>query len=179
MELHITFSYFPYEIQSFRRQLSIFMLISLFTFKVLIKHCIIVQKKQWLDKCYRESSSSGQMVEMRIGAFKWGHTSTNDAERLERPKYVTTPEFINNIILDDSKMKVRELAETTSISTGSVDKILHDDLGMRKLTGKWVLHLLTIDQKRQRVRNSKSCLDLFNYNSTTTHQNWTNKQNNW
>ena len=68
-------------------------------------------------------------------------------------------------------MKVRELAETTSISTGSVDKILHDDLGMRKLTGKWVLHLLTIDQKRQRVRNSKSCLDLFNYNSTTTHQN--------
>ena len=33
---------------------------------------------------------------------------------------------------------------------------------MRKLTAKWTLHLLTIDQQCQRFSDSKSCLDLFN-----------------
>ena len=35
---------------------------------------------------------------------------------------------------------------------------------MRKLTAKWVPCLPTIDQKRQGVRDSMSCLDLFNHN---------------
>ena len=54
-------------------------------------------------------------------------------------------------------MKVRELAEVAGISIGSVVKILHGHLGMRKLTAKWVPRLLTIDQKRQRVCD----LELF------------------
>ena len=65
---------------------------------------------------------------------------------------------------DNPKVKVRELAEVACISIESVVKILHEDLGMRKLTEKWVPRLLTIDQKRQRVRDSKSCLNLFNRN---------------
>ena len=44
-------------------------------------------------------------------------------------------------------------------------KFLHEDLGMRKLTPKWVPCLQTIDQKRQRVHDSESCLDLYNHNS--------------
>ena len=55
---------------------------------------------------------------------------------------------------------MRELDEVAGISIGSVVKILHEDLGMKKLTAKEVLHLLAIDQKRQRVRDSKSCLFL-------------------
>ena len=49
-----------------------------------------------------------------------------------------------------AKWQVRELAEAVGISIiGSVVKILHEDLGMRKLIAKWVPRLLTIDQKRQ------------------------------
>ena len=40
-------------------------------------------------------------------------------------------ENIHDIIFDDPKLKVRELAEAAGISIGSVVKILHDDLGMR------------------------------------------------
>ena len=54
------------------------------------------------------------MVEKWSGEFKRGRTSTNDAERSGRPKYVTTPEII--------------------------------------------------DKKRQRVRDLKICLNLFNRN---------------
>ena len=57
-----------------------------------------------------------------------------------------------------------ELVEAAGISIGSVIKILHEDLYMRKLTAKWVLRFLTIDQKRQLVHDSKSCLDLYNCN---------------
>ena len=103
-----------------------------------------VQTKQWLDKCYRESSPMRQMVEELIDEFKRGRTSTTDAERSGRPSAVATPEIIekvHNIVLDDPKVKVRELAEAAGISFGSLVKILHE------LTVKWGPRLLTIDQK--------------------------------
>ena len=61
------------------------------------------------------------MVEKWIGEFKRGNTSTNDAEKSERLKDVTSPEIfekIHAIVLDDPKVKVRKLAETTGISIG-------------------------------------------------------------
>ena len=39
--------------------------------------------------------------------------------------------------------------------------IFHESLGMRKLFSKWVFHLLTPDQKPQRVEDSERCLELF------------------
>ena len=61
---------------------------------------------------------------------------------------------------------MHELAEAAGISIGLVVKILHEALSIRKLTIKWVQCLLITDQKRQRIRDSKSCLDLFNRNSS-------------
>ena len=104
------------------------------------------------------------MVKKSIREFKRGRISTNNADRLEGRKDVTTSEIIKkiyDIVLDDSKVIVHELAEGAGISIGSVVKILHEDLGMRKLTAKWVPRLLTIDQKRQQVRDSKSSLDNY------------------
>ena len=79
-------------------------------------HCLLsklqtieTQTKQWLDKCYGESSPSRQIFGKWIGEFKRGRTSTNDAERLGRPKDVTSPEIIAkiyDIVLGDPKVKV-------------------------------------------------------------------------
>ena len=73
------------------------------------------------------------MAEKWIGEFKRGRTSTHDAEQLGiRPKDVTTPEIIekiHEILLYDPKLKVRELAESAGILSGSVVKILHKGLG--------------------------------------------------
>jgi len=46
-------------------------------------------------------------------------------------------------------MKVRELIEATGISHGTVISILQ--LGMKKLSAKWVSRLLTVDHKRDHV----------------------------
>lgn len=45
-----------------------------------------------------------------------------------------------------------------------MDRILHDKLGMRKLSARWVPRLLTIDNKRTRLNHSKASLDLWNRN---------------
>ena len=50
--------------------------------------------------------------------FKRGRISLEDDPREERPKSATTPEIIEqvqDVILDDRRMKVREIAETIGI----------------------------------------------------------------
>ncbi|GBP85450.1 Histone-lysine N-methyltransferase SETMAR [Eumeta japonica] len=93
--------------------------------------------------------------------------STSDAERSGRPKEVITPEIVDKIhemILNDRRMKVRELTHAVGISTEWVHHILHKYLGMRKLSARWVPRLLTLDRKRNRVTTSKECLAMFSRN---------------
>jgi histone-lysine N-methyltransferase SETMAR len=63
-------------------------------------------------------------------------------------------------------MKVREIAETTGISKERVGYILHEELDMKKLCARWVLCLLTADQKRTHMKISEQCLERFNKNKT-------------
>ena len=67
-------------------------------------------------------------------------------------------------VLADRKLKLFKIADVLKLSKGSVFTILHEHLSMRKLCSKWVLHLLTVDQKQQRVDDSEGCLQLFQRN---------------
>jgi histone-lysine N-methyltransferase SETMAR len=62
------------------------------------------------------------------------------------------------------RVKVREIASAVSIWTERVPKILLQHLNMRKLSARWVPQLLTVDQKRDRVRCSRDNLQLFQRN---------------
>ena len=66
-------------------------------------------------------------------------------------------------ILTNCKLKLCEIAEEL-ISKGSVFTILYEHLSKRKLCSKWVLCLLTVDQKQQRINDSEWCLQLFQCN---------------
>jgi len=68
------------------------------------------------------------------------------------------------MLLDDRRMKVREIAETIGISKESVGYILHEELDMKKLCARWVPRLLTADQKRTRMEISEQCLERLNKN---------------
>ena len=107
------------------------------------------------------------MVKKWFIDFRCGRTSTNDAERSGRPIEVSTPENVEKIhemVLADRKVKVREIVDAIGISYGSVVSILNDQLGLRKLSARWVPRLLSIDHKRKRVTASKDCLELINRN---------------
>jgi len=50
------------------------------------------------------------------------------------------------------------------MSKDRVRHILHEILGMRKLSARWVPRLLTLDNKRNRETTSEQCLTLFKSN---------------
>jgi hypothetical protein len=47
------------------------------------------------------------------------------------------------MLLEDRRMKVREISETTGISKEGVGYILHEELDMKNLCARWVPRLLT------------------------------------
>ena len=124
----------------------------------------IIEAKQWLDKRYGDSAPGITTIIDWYAEFKRGRTNTDDTERSGRPKSTVIPENItkiHKIVLDDRKLKLREIADTLKISECSVFTILHEFLGIRKLFSKWVPRLLTPGQKQKRVENSERCLELF------------------
>ena len=77
---------------------------------------------------------------------------------------VTTPEIIyqiHELILDDSRVSAKSIAEQLGISRERVGSIIHEDLDMWKLSAKWVPKCLNVDQKRQRCQSSEQLLEFF------------------
>ena len=141
-------------------------------FRVLIKHYFlrgksIKETEEKLAKYYKESAPSHSMVHKWFTEFRCGRISTNDAERPGLPKEVTSQEIIDkiHIVLNDRRLKLREISETVNISAGRVWHILHECLGTRKLTARWVPRLLLADHKWGRVVASEQCLGMFQRNS--------------
>jgi histone-lysine N-methyltransferase SETMAR len=101
-------------------------------------------------KVYGDSSPSFSTITKWAAEFKRGRTSLEDDPREGLPKSATTPDIIeqeHNMVLDDRRMKVREIAVTIGISKERVGDILHEELDMNKLCARWVPRLLTADQK--------------------------------
>ncbi|KAG5323773.1 SETMR methyltransferase, partial [Pseudoatta argentina] len=138
-------------------------------FHAVIKHlhmkCLTPKEiKAELDNVHSTSAPAFATVYNWVNEFKRGRTSTCNAPRSERPIETTTPEIIDkvhDIVLTDRRVKVRELIEATGISHGTVISILHEQLGMKKLSARWVPRLLTVDHKRNRVVVPKQCLEMF------------------
>jgi len=120
-------------------------------------------------KVYGDSFRSFSIIKKWAAEFKRGRTSLEGDPCEGHPKSATTPEIIEQVhdmVLDDRRIKVREIAETIGISKECVGYILHEELDMKKLCARWVLHLLTADQKRTRMKISEQCLEHFNKNKT-------------
>jgi transposase len=70
-------------------------------------------------KVYGDSSPSFSTIKKWAAEFKRGRTSLEGDPREGCPKSATTPEIIeqmHDMVLDDRRMKVREIAETMGIS---------------------------------------------------------------
>ena len=76
-----------------------------------------------------------------VGEFKRGRTSLKDEARSGRPLDATDEEMckkVRDLVYSDRRIQVEEIAQALGISHGSVSTILHDRLGMRKLTARSV-----------------------------------------
>ena len=167
--------------------LDILKTVDLKQFRMLIYHCFLmkkntVQAQQWLEKCYENSAPSKTTICRWYADFERGCTDTEGAERSGRPNEIFTPETIekvHQIVFENRKLKLREIADTLKISYGSVYAILHEHLSIRKLLWKWVPRLLTVDQKRQRVVDSERCLELFRRNKPNSLRRYVTMDETW
>lgn len=93
--------------------------------------------------------------------FKMGKDSL---DRCGRPTTATTEVTISRLhraVMDDRRLTVNQLADTVGISRERVENILHSELGMSKVSARWVPRLLTPDQKLTRLSLSQANLAIF------------------
>ena len=98
------------------------------------------------------------IIRNRVAQFKHSDFSTYDAPRPGRPKTVTAPQIIDQIhelILEDSRILAKSIAEQLGISSEWVGSIIHEDLDMQKLSTKWVPKYMNMDEKHQRCQASE------------------------
>jgi len=113
-----------------------------------------------------EHASLYATIKNWVAQFKHGDSSNYDVPHLGRPKTVITPEIIDQIhelILEDRRILAKSIAEQLGISHEWVGSTIHQDSDMRKLSVKWVLKCLNVDQKRRWCQSSEQLLECFRH----------------
>ena len=117
-----------------------------------------------LADVYGSSAPSYAQVKFWVGEFKRGRVSLEDEARSGRPLDATDEEMCKKVwdlVYSDRRIQVEEIAQALGISHGSVPTILHDRLGMRKLTAHWVPKSLSDEQMATRASVCSSLLKHF------------------
>lgn len=99
-----------------------------------------------------------------VAEFKRGRLSCEDDHRSGRPSTSVTEENVKkveNLILQDRRITIKHLADILKISFGSIQSIVTDSLGFRKVSARWVPRMLTDENKRRRLEISKRNLEML------------------
>ncbi|CAH2014210.1 unnamed protein product, partial [Acanthoscelides obtectus] len=99
------------------------------------------------------------------GELKRGRVSLSDDSRVGAPKTAVTQENVDavrKLNIENRHVTYREIEVCLMISNTSIQIILHEELGVRKLVSRWIPHLLTEEQKAARVSWCQKTLDRFN-----------------
>ena len=95
--------------------------------------------------------------------FKSGRTSLEDDDRVGRPqtsKSDNNAQRVDALVREDRRLKVREMASILELSKTTVHRLVHDTLGYRKVSARWVPKMLTDAHKLQRLNVSQYLLNL-------------------
>lgn len=123
-----------------------------------------------LSSVYGEQCMSLQMVTRWRTAYLNGRKELHDEARQGRPTSAVNEgnvALVKQLIEEDSRYTLDELAEkvrcTSKIdcSRTSIQKIIHDELQLRKVSARWVPRLLTEQHKTQRLNAASTFLKAY------------------
>ena len=109
-------------------------------------------------------TSSYAQVKFWVGEFKRRRTSLEDEARSGRLQDATDEEMckkFGDLVYSGRQIQVEEIAQALGILHGSASTILHDRLGMRKLTARWVPKSLSDEQMATRESVCSALLKRF------------------
>ena len=99
-----------------------------------------------------------------VKAFKAGKFSFEDDTPPGRPKTSVTKAntaVVKILVEQDARLSVKDIASCTGIPEDSVQTILKKHLDLRKVCARWVPHLLTEEQKTQRLKCAQEFLKTY------------------
>ena len=125
---------------------------------------LIDSKQIFNELCsiYGPQTISMRTVFRWVKAFKAGKFSVDT--RPGRPKTSVTKANITAVkivVEQDARLSVKDIASCTGISEGSEQTILKKRLDLRKVCARWVPHLLTEEQKTQRLKCARELLKTY------------------
>ena len=141
--------------------------------KFLTKEGAKAKEFHWcMADVYGDSSPKYSTVAKWSAEFKRGRNSLEDDPRPGRPADVISQEMIDlveRLVLNNRRIKVAELASVSGISNGSVYTIIHEHLGMSKVSARLVPRNLNMQDRQQRVESSQELLEVYNANPGDFH----------
>ncbi|XP_029643454.1 protein GVQW3-like [Octopus sinensis] len=123
--------------------------------------CFGLQKQiiEALEKVCGTRALKTTTVYKWIQRFKEGRDDFEDDSRLEPQKKDKNIEAARNLIEEDRRITVNQIATSLDISYGSANSILHDNLGLCKLSAQWIPKALRPDQQNLRSDLSLTLLN--------------------
>ena len=117
-----------------------------------------------LKAAFGDEAPSRTTIYDWFAEFQRGRRSLEDIPRSGRPAAATTDlqvAAVQKLVDEDGRVTVLQIAEEVGISSGSVSNVLHNSLGLSKVSARWVPHMLTEEQKQRRVNWCRSMLEKF------------------
>ena len=99
---------------------------------------------------YHNDCLSYDVVKHWCKQFKCGRLSIHDESRSGRPSTSCCDDVVHKVeemILLDRRVRVKNIAAELGISQGSVFDIIHGQMNMTKVSARWIPRLLTPVQK--------------------------------
>ncbi|KFD62916.1 hypothetical protein M514_12781 [Trichuris suis] len=124
---------------------------------------------QSLQQVYGSSASSKSVVYEWIRRFKEGREAIEDDRRAGRSATTMsegTVALVRNLVEGDRRITIRRIAGMAGISLHSAFGILHETVGLRKLSVRWFPKALREEQLIRRVNLSRELLTKIEANET-------------
>ena len=118
-----------------------------------------------LIKAYGESAMGKTRVYEWYKRFQDGREDVEDDERPGHPSTSTTDENVEKVkemVMNDCRITIREVADDVGISIGSCHKIFSNVLSMKRVAAKFVPKLLNFEQKQRRMEVAQGSLNEVN-----------------
>jgi hypothetical protein len=127
--------------------------------RVCIKFCFKLGKaaleaNRMLKEAFGDNARGQTQTYEWFKLFKNRRMSVDDEEGFGRTSIVTTTENVAKVretILEDRQRTIHDVCNTVGLSYGTCQRILSDELNMRRTAAKFVSSLLSSDQTENRI----------------------------